>query len=120
MKGWHMYSRIQRMKEQGFSIRKAAKVIRISRNTIKKYWDMRPDEYATALTAVNKLSSLIAYEPAVLHWLEAYPCMTAAQVRDWLAERFSLDAAERTVRRFVAVLREQIAGGMIACIRYYF
>ena len=33
--------------------------------------------------------------------------MTAAQVRDWLEERFSLDAAERTVRRFVAQLREQ-------------
>jgi transposase len=33
--------------------------------------------------------------------------MTAAQVRDWLEERHQLDAAERTVRRFVARLREQ-------------
>ncbi len=107
MKGWHMYSEIQRMKEQGFSIRKVSRMIRISRNTIKKYWAMSPDEYAAALTAVNKLSSLMAYEPSVLRWLEAYPCMTAAQVRDWLEERFSLDAAERTVRRFVAQLREQ-------------
>lgn len=107
MKGWHMYSKIQRMKEQGFSIRQASRMIRISRNTIKKYWDMSPDDYAAALTAVNKLSSLIAYKTPVLNWLEAFPCITAAQVRDWLEEHFLLDAAERTVRRFVAQLREQ-------------
>jgi transposase len=107
MKGWHMYSKIQRMKEQGFSIRQISRMLRVSRNTIKKYWDMSSDDYAVALTAVNKLSSLMAYEHAVLHWLESYPCMTAAQVRDWLEERFSLDAAERTVRRFVAQLREE-------------
>lgn len=107
MKGWHMYSKIQSMKEQGFSIRQVSRIIRISRNTIKKYWDMRPDEYATALTAVNKLSSLMGYEPSVLNWLQAYPCMTSAQVRDWLAERFHMDAAERTVRRFVAEVRKQ-------------
>lgn len=101
-----MYSKIQRMKEQGFSIRKVSRMIRVSRNTIKKYWDMGPDVYAATLTAVNKLSSLSAYEPAVLHWLETYPCMTSAQVRDWLGERFSLDAAERTVRRFVEDLRK--------------
>ena len=61
MKGWHMYSEIQRMKGQGFSIRKVSRMIRISRNTIKKYCDMSPDEYAAALTAVNKLSSLMAW-----------------------------------------------------------
>jgi transposase len=49
----------------------------------------------------------MAYEPVVLKWLEAYPCMTAAQVRDWLMERYQLDAAERTVRRFVTNLREK-------------
>ena len=107
MKGWLMYSKIQRMKEQGFSIRKVARIIRVSRNTIRKYWEMDPDDYAATLTAVNKLSSLNAYEPTVLHWLETYPCMTSAQIRDWLEEHYALDAAERTVRRFVTALREK-------------
>ena len=107
MKGWKMYSKIQSMKEQGFSIRQVARVIRVSRNTIRKYWDMTPEEYATKYTAVNRITALTAYEPIVLKWLEAYPCMTAAQVRDWLEERHSLDAAERTVRRFVAKLRDK-------------
>ena len=107
MKGWHMYSEIQALKEKGFSIRQVSRLIRVSRNTIRKYWDMPPDEYAATLMCINKLSALSAYEPPVLHWLESYPCMSAAQVRDWLCEKYYVDAAERTVRRFVAGLREK-------------
>jgi transposase len=102
-----MYSKIQQLKEQGFSIRKVSRIIRVSRNTIAKYWDMPPDEYAETLTAVNKLSSLSAYEEIILHWLQAFPCMTAAQIRDWLLEIHKLDAEERTVRRYVVLLREK-------------
>jgi transposase len=107
MKGWQMYSKIQALKEKGFSIRQVSQLIRVSRNTIRKYWDMPADEYAATLLSVNKLSALAAYEPPVLHWLESFPCMTAAQVRDWLCEKYRIDAAERTVRRFVAGLRER-------------
>jgi transposase len=102
-----MYSKIQLMKGQGFSARKVAKTLKVSRNTVMKYWDMKPDEYAKTYQTVNRLSSLIAYEPVVLKWLETYPCMTAAQVRDWLGERHKVDAQDRTVRRFVAELREK-------------
>ena len=107
MKGWQMYSNIQALKEKGFSIRQVSRLIRVSRNTIRKYWDMPADEYAATLSSVNKLSALSAFEPPVLHWLESFPCMTAAQVRDWLCEKYHTDAAERTVRRFVAELREK-------------
>ena len=107
MKGWQMYSRIQELKAQGFSIRQVSRIIRVSRNTIKKYWDMPPEEYAITYKAVNRVTALMAFEPTVVKWLETYPCMTAAQVRDWLEERHQLDAAERTVRRFVAKIREQ-------------
>jgi transposase len=107
MEGWQMYSKIQAMKEQGFSIRKISRVIRVSRNTISKYWEMEPEDYASRYMAVNRMTALSAYEPIIVKWLEAYPCMTAAQVRDWLEEKYHLDAAERTVRRFVAKLREQ-------------
>ena len=102
-----MYSKIQTMKEQGFSKRKVSRLIRVSRGTIDKYWDMEPDDYAARYMAVNRLTELSAYEAIIVKWLEAYPCMTAAQVRDWLEEKYHLDAAERTVRRFVAKLRER-------------
>ena len=107
MEGWQMYSKIQAMKEQGFSIRKTSRIIRVSRNTISRYWEMKPEDYATRYMEVNRMTALSAYEPMIVKWLEAYPCMTAAQVRDWLEEKYRLDAAERTVRRFVAKLREQ-------------
>jgi transposase len=107
MKGWQMYSRIQALKMKGFSIRQVSKVIRVSRNTIRKYWDMPPDEYAETYKTANRMTALSAYEQIVLGWLEEYPCMTAAQVRDWLAEKYQLDAAERTVRRYVTRLREK-------------
>ena len=102
-----MYSQIQAMKERGFSIRQVSRIIRVSRNTINKYWEMQPDEYAARYQALNRLTALMRYEPVVLKWLESYPCMTAAQVRDWLLERYQQDAAERTVRRFVTKLREK-------------
>jgi len=107
MKGWHMYSKIQAMKEQGFSIRQVSKIIRVSRNTIKKYWEMKPEEYAERYTAINRMTALMAYEQTVIKWLETYPCMTASQVRDWLEEKYQLDAVDRTVRRFVAKIRER-------------
>jgi len=79
----------------------------VSRNTIKKYWEMSAEEYAAGYKALNRMTALMAHEAVVLKWLEAYPCMTAAQVRDWLLERYQVDAAERTVRRFVLKLREK-------------
>jgi len=107
MKGWQMYSKIQAMKEKGFSIRQVSRMIRVSRNTIKKYWDMSPEEYAERYKSVNRMTALSAYEPIVVKWLEAYPCMTAAQVRDWLQEKHQLDAGDRTVRRLVSQIRER-------------
>ena len=52
MKGWLMYSQIQGMKEHGFSIRQVSRHIRVSRSTIKKYWEMKPEEYAERYKAV--------------------------------------------------------------------
>ena len=105
MKGWQMYSNIQAMKEQGFSIRQIAKIKKISRNTVKKYWEMEPEEYAEKFGAANRTTALAAYEGVVVKWLETYPCMTAAQVCYWLAEKHRFDASDRTVRKYVAKLR---------------
>jgi transposase len=102
-----MYSKIQAMKEQGFSIRQVSKIIRVSRNTIRKYWEMSPEEYAKTYKTVNRMTALRSYEPVVVKWLETYPCMTAAQVRYWLEEKHRLDANDRTVRLFVSDLREK-------------
>jgi len=107
MEGWQMYSRIQGLKGQGFSQRQVSRIVRIARNTISKYWEMEPHAYAARYQAVQRMTALMAYEAIVIKWLETYPCMTAAQVRDWLEEKYQLDVADRTVRRFVVKLREE-------------
>ena len=107
MKGWQMYSKIQAMKEQGFSIRQVSTHICASRNTVRKYWEMDPETFATTYTTVNRTTALQAYESIIVKWLETYPNMTAAQVRDWLSEKYKLEAADRTVRRYVLNLRKQ-------------
>jgi hypothetical protein len=50
----------------------------------------------------------MAFEPVVLNWLETFSNKTAGQVRDWLLECHKLNAAERTVRRFVLKLRDKL------------
>lgn len=107
MKGWQVYSKIQALKEQGFSIRQASRILKVSRNTVTKYWEMTPEEYANTYKTVNRMTALKSYEPVVVKWLETYPCMTAAQVRYWLEEKHRMDANDRTVRLFVSGLREK-------------
>ena len=107
MKGWHMYSKVQAMKEQGFKIRQVAKITKTARDTVSKYWEMNPEEYAEKYKQANRMTALRAYEPVIAGWLETYPCMTAAQVCDWLGERHELYANERTVRSFVADIRQR-------------
>lgn len=74
---------------------------------MSKYWDMEEEEYGSRYTTVNRMTALRAYEDKIVGWLEAYPNMTAAQVRDWLREKHEIDANDRTVRLYVAKLREK-------------
>ena len=102
-----MYSKVQAMKEQGFTIRQVAKITRTARDTVAKYWEMLPEEFAEKYKQAYRITALRGYEPVVVAWLETYPCMTAAQVCDWLGEKHKLYANERTVRKYVAELRQR-------------
>jgi len=55
-----MYSSIQQLKEQGFSKRMVSKYLEISRVTVRKYWDMSPDEYIKAAENIRKSHALEA------------------------------------------------------------
>ena len=106
MKGMDMYSNIQQLKQQGFSKRKVSKYLQISRNTVRKYWDMPPGEYVKAAENIRKSHVLGKYEPVILNWLYQFPDMSAAQMHDWLLEHYQIKSGERTTRRFVELLRE--------------
>lgn len=102
-----MYSKIKELQEKGFSIRKTAKHLGISRETVTKYRNMTIEEYMELAETIGKLSSLDEYKPVILKWLHDYPSMSSAQVYDWLLEHYNLNISERTVSRYVKRLREE-------------
>jgi transposase len=107
MKELKMYIYIQELKALGFSKRRTAKQLSISRNTVSNYWNMTEAQYTAMANQINKSGSLIKYEPVILAWLHRYPSMTAAQVYDWLLEHYNVTISERTTRRYIGELRRE-------------
>lgn len=102
-----MYIHIQELKALGFSKRRTAKQLAISRDTVSSYWDMTLEQYTAMTEGSNNRSSLVKYEPVILGWLYHYPSMTAAQVYDWLLEHYNVTISERAARRYVGILRRK-------------
>ena len=80
MERWLVYCKIQAMKSEGFSQRKVARLLQIHRDTVRKYWDMGPDEYDDLILEPAKKSSLEKHKRLILSWLNEYPGVTAAQI----------------------------------------
>ncbi|MDQ0414998.1 helix-turn-helix domain-containing protein, partial [Mesobacillus stamsii] len=99
-----MYMEIYQLKQQGFKIRRIARKLGISRTTVYKYLEKSPEEMsgwmASTKTRVKKLDP---YEMLIQTWLSENPDMSAAQVHDWLMERYKdLEVGESTVRIYPA------------------
>lgn len=104
-----LYLEIHQMSEKGFSVSHIAKQLKISRTTVYKYLEMSSDE---AFEWVNSLSSrkkkLDSYKDWLVAWLQEYPHLSAAQMQDWLLERFpNFVVGESTMRMYVNQLREE-------------
>jgi len=119
MKGIKMYTRIQELKEHGVSQNKAAQYLGVHRKTIKRYWNMSADEYEKYHNNVRKSSVLDQYRDIIVSWISQFPCMTAAQICDWLRECYDDNLKERTVSRYVKQLREDIGVPKAASPREY-
>lgn len=107
MKGFKMYNQIQQLKELGFTKARAAKQLKINRETVTRYWDMTADEFELQLYNINREQQLSKYDGTIIGWLRQYPTMTAAQVCDWLKEHYKEEFKERTVSRYVKELRKK-------------
>ena len=107
MKGYTVYSRIQQMKQAGFSQRQVARRLGINRKTVKRYWEMPVNEYEEMSEAVCRMQYLDKHQAQIVGWLREFPDLTAAQVWDWLKEHYREEVSERTVSRYVKQLREE-------------
>jgi transposase len=106
---WHMYFSILGMKEQGFKITQIARKLEVSRNTVYKFLEMDPDDFREYLEQLEtRQKKLDGYESSILQWLREYPDLSAAQIHDWLKERFQIQSiSEGTVRNYVRELRKK-------------
>jgi transposase len=111
MVDWIMYGKIQELKRNGLNKSQIRRRLKIDYKTVLKYWDMAPDDYATAITlAKSRSKKADKYKSYVVEYLEKYPDMTAAQIYDWIKERTnlrSLDFQKRTFRYYVSEVREE-------------
>lgn len=100
---------IKQLIKQGFSKSKVAEKLGVSRSTVYRNLKKSPSEMAEWVESLQSRSKkLDTYKELMLSWLRAHPDMSAAQVQDWLQERYkSLEVGESTVRSYVKSLREE-------------
>ena len=106
-----MYGKVQEKKRKGLNKSQASRDLGVDYKTILKYWDMTPDEYAaTKAAASSRTKKAERYEPFVLECLKEYPDISAAQIYDWIKEKYKVETLgfqERAFRNYVKSIREE-------------
>lgn len=107
--GWKMYIDIKHLKGKGFSNSKIAEMLDVSRPTVIKYVNMEPEEFHQDMEErKSRKKKADKYEEEIVSWLKKYPQMTAAQVFDWLEEKYGdIDFNEATMRNYVRLVRKE-------------
>ncbi|TJX12990.1 IS21 family transposase [Tissierella creatinini] len=107
--GWKMYIDIKHLKSKGFSNTKIADMLDVSRPTVIKYLNMEPEEFYQEMEERKyRKKKPQKYENDIVGWLKDYPQMTAAQVFDWLEEKYGdIDFNEATMRNYVRFIRKE-------------
>ena len=108
MKGIKMYAKIQELKELGMSQNAVSAQLGINRATVRHYWNMSADEYSKYSCSIRRISILDQYKNIIAGWIMRFPCISSAQICDWLKENYPYDFKERTVSRYVKALREEL------------
>lgn len=105
-----MYFDIQELKKIKLNISQIARHVGISRNTVYKYINMTPEEFQRYLERrETKKKKLDPYRDEILGRLKKYPDISAAQIYDWLKEKYpEIDVSERTVGNLVNQLRRSM------------
>jgi len=94
---------------KGLTERKIAKELGISRNTVSKYIKM-PESAITQLKSETDRSKILdEYRVFIIHLLETYPGLSAVKVLRKLKTKVELlDVSERSVRRYIQGLKDEI------------
>ena len=104
-----MFSQIKQYKALGFNKSQVERTLNINYKTVQKYWDMTPDRYAE-VTIESKIrhKKIDIYKYDILEWITDFRDMSAAQVLDWIKERYGeVKFKERSLRLYISNLRQE-------------
>jgi len=121
VKGYAVYEQIHGLKNRGYSKRRAARELDVSRDTVDKYWEMSEDAYvAYMIECKTRTKVLDPYRTYIEEQLRQYPEITGGIIHDHLLEGHAgFGVSARTVRDYVAMLREELGLPRMVKIRQY-
>ncbi|QOC22578.1 IS21 family transposase [Wenzhouxiangella sp. AB-CW3] len=114
-----MIHKIKALHDQGrgLSVRAISRELGIARNTVRKYLRLNEMAISQAQEDPSRSKRLDEYRDFLIHQLKTYPRLSAIKLARRLREKVGeLPASERSLRRYVRALKEQIANGQT---RYY-
>ena len=117
-----MYTEIQKRRAMGYSKRQCARELEIDKKTVGKYWEMSEEKYAQSLIDAKRRARVLdPYREFIVGRLEEHPEITSAIIEDNLREAYkgSFDISYRSVRLYVAALREELGIPKPINIRQY-
>ena len=114
-----LYAMIRQHKKNGFSMRKTAKILSMSRNTVKRYWDgaHTPDEkkaYPAHIDSLQKelvVAALEKYYEDNKEQLSGKQSINAKTAWETIRETYTV--GESTVRRYVRAMKDKHPEGFI-------
>jgi transposase len=112
MKGWIVIHKIKSLYDNGNGLteRKIAKELGVSRNTVSKYLHLPETEIARQLDEIARTKKLDAYRAYIIQLLQTYPNLSAVKVmRKLKANIESLAVSDRSVRRYIQALKDEIS-----------
>ena len=112
MKEWIVIHKIKSLYDNGNGLteRQIAKELGLSRNTVSKYLHMPETEMAQQLGDMTRAKKLDAYRVYIIQLLQTYPGLSAVKVmRKLKAKVDSLDVSDRSVRRYIQTLKDEIS-----------
>lgn len=94
---------------RGLSVREITRRLNLSRNTVRKYLRMSPEEISEQETDTQRVKRLDECRDYLIHLLQRYPKLSAVKLQRKLKEVFpALDVSDRTSRRYVAQLKREV------------
>ena len=109
MKNLQSFKEIPNYKKAGFSIIQTADALNISKNTIRKYWELNQSDIEKLFFKHNKIYKLSKHKILILKLLSKNRMISARKLSKSLFSIFGESYSEKTVSRYLKNLRERYA-----------